>query len=453
MKTCQVRLESGAPIPVIPHRTRGKKRKACDRCIRLKRGCNAGLPCSTCISKRHACMYTDSKQRKSTSENPSEYTTPPDAFGNDLNDLPCLDLGFASPLNQLDGIQHPRLPTPGHEITQDWPDLSLSPTAISWSYEFISLQSQSSLTTCNKFEFLARHTGSKGILNCFNCRNISPRRYFSLSGTQESDSSSDASSHGFEDFPILLDRSDDFEPTSLERNLQAIYQKCEPTKYTRNGTVDPFDQWAVHPLAFKTQEIVTRLKETIRHKPRRSLVMLEWSALVEKMCFHFFSPPNLCRYLEAFWVSWYPNCPIVHKPSFDPIHACPILLASMAIIGSCVSLRKQDNQNAEIWFDAVEETVFDDEALQEEYLDVCVNMKPSRKPQRLEALQAAFFVCIFQNWEGSELTQRRIRRRRYSTVVAVSRTIYQEAKPINSHIPRSQEIFLQDPLFTSHFGL
>lgn len=92
----------------------------------------------------------------------------------------------------------------------------------------------------------------------------------------------------------------------------------------------------------------------------------------------------------------------------------------MAIIGSCVLPNNQDNRNAAIWFNAVEEMVFDDELLQEEYLDTRLAGNANGKPHKLEALQAAFFVCLFQNWEGSESTQRRIRRRRYSTVVAVS---------------------------------
>ncbi|KAJ5382475.1 hypothetical protein N7517_000386 [Penicillium concentricum] len=95
----------------------------------------------------------------------------------------------------------------------------------------------------------------------------------------------------------------------------------------------------------------------------------------------------------------------------------------MAIIGSCVLPNKQDNQNAEIWFDAVEEMVFDDESLQEEYPEARVKENAKGKSQKLEALQAAYLVCLFQNWEGSEITQRRIRRRRYSTVVAVARDL------------------------------
>ncbi|KAF3394654.1 hypothetical protein F1880_005444 [Penicillium rolfsii] len=216
--------------------------------------------------------------------------------------------------------------------------------------------------------------------------------------------------------------------------MEIVYQKTNHLTVSPDGALDPFHEWAIHRLAFKTHEIVTGLKETIRHKTRRSPVTLEWSPMVERMCFHFFSPPSILRYIEAFWVSWYPNCPIVQKPSFNPTQASPLLLASMAIIGSCVLSNKQDNQNAEIWFDTVEEMVFDDESLQEEYADARVNESANGKSKKLETLQAAYLVCLFQNWEGSEITQRRIRRRRYSTVVAVSQTLHHNHP--NIHLTR-----------------
>jgi len=420
MKTCRTRLGSGAPIPVIPHRTPGKKRKACDRCMKLKRACDAGLPCSTCSTKQKECFYTIAKEKKKPAlESIHQYTTPPDEYANTSSDLPCSDFGLTSPSTRLDGIDHPLSP-PCCEMIQDWPELALCPAAVSWPCELMSIPSQSNIPTCSKFEFLARITGSTGLTESFNCQIVSQRVQFNRSEPRESQCFSSGSSYGFQEDPFALNRSDDLEPTSLAWNLQMVYQKTQYPRDPSDGTFDPFHQWAIHPLASKTEEIVTTIKETIRHKPRRSAVKLEWSLLVEKMCYHFFSPPNLCRYLEAFWVSWYPNCPIIHKPSFNPMEASPILLAPMAIIGSCVLPSKQDNQNAEIWFNAVEEMVFDDESVQEEYLDAHVNKDASGKAPRLEALQGALFVCLFQNWEGLEITKRRIRRRRYSTVVGVS---------------------------------
>lgn len=84
-----------------------------------------------------------------------------------------------------------------------------------------------------------------------------------------------------------------------------------------------------------------------------------------------------------------------------------------------------DNESARSWFDSVEEMAFNDE-------DLCDNSRtgstssttfdPSKGRRKVQALQAAYAVCLYQNWEGSDRNKRRIRRYRYSTVVAVRQT-------------------------------
>lgn len=37
----------------------------------------------------------------------------------------------------------------------------------------------------------------------------------------------------------------------------------------------------------------------------------------------------------------------------------------------------------------------------------------------VEAIQAAYIVCLYQNWEGSDASRRRIRRYRFSNLVSV----------------------------------
>jgi hypothetical protein len=39
---------------------------------------------------------------------------------------------------------------------------------------------------------------------------------------------------------------------------------------------------------------------------------------------------------------------------------------------------------------------------------------------RVQALQAAYMVCLYQNWEGSDASKRRIRRYRFAALVSVS---------------------------------
>jgi hypothetical protein len=38
---------------------------------------------------------------------------------------------------------------------------------------------------------------------------------------------------------------------------------------------------------------------------------------------------------------------------------------------------------------------------------------------KIQALQASYVVCLYQNWEGIDASKRRIRRHRFSTVVSV----------------------------------
>ncbi|QKX62667.1 uncharacterized protein TRUGW13939_09828 [Talaromyces rugulosus] len=95
----------------------------------------------------------------------------------------------------------------------------------------------------------------------------------------------------------------------------------------------------------------------------------------------------------------------------------------MVIIGSCLSPEKSDNKIAAAWFNAVEEMVFDDEWLEENYTASSWIQNPGADMKRLRSLQAAYFVCLFQNWEGSESSKQRIRRHRYNTLIAIVRSL------------------------------
>ncbi|KAJ9245289.1 hypothetical protein DTO169E5_1156 [Paecilomyces variotii] len=76
-----------------------------------------------------------------------------------------------------------------------------------------------------------------------------------------------------------------------------------------------------------------------------------------------------------------------------------------------------------MWFDVVEEIVFDDEWLEEDYTPSTWARNPAGDLKRLRSLQAAYFVCLFQNWEGSESSKQRIRRHRYNTLIAIARDL------------------------------
>ena len=77
----------------------------------------------------------------------------------------------------------------------------------------------------------------------------------------------------------------------------------------------------------------------------------------------------------------------------------------------------EDRQDAKLWFNCVEEMVFTGDELYT--LDTGVWV-PATQKRKVQALQAAYIVCLYQNWEGTDASKRRIRRYRFGTVVSVS---------------------------------
>lgn len=83
-----------------------------------------------------------------------------------------------------------------------------------------------------------------------------------------------------------------------------------------------------------------------------------------------------------------------------------------------MSPKKSDNEDAQMWFNCVEELVFTDEDFNSDLACLVSNGLLHRNV--VQALQAAFMVCLYQNWEGSDASKRRIRRYRFATLVSVS---------------------------------
>lgn len=78
-----------------------------------------------------------------------------------------------------------------------------------------------------------------------------------------------------------------------------------------------------------------------------------------------------------------------------------------------------DNEAARTWFNCVEEIVFIDDDFNDDLNHLCTsNMAVHRR--KTQSLQAAFMVCLYQNFEGTDASKSRIRRYRFATLVSVS---------------------------------
>ena len=115
---------------------------------------------------------------------------------------------------------------------------------------------------------------------------------------------------------------------------------------------------ASDPLAPKSLELMRSLRNIICNKRNNDVITFDWSSETHDQCQIFFSTPNIRRFLEYFWSLWYPNCPIIHKPLFNPHTATPGLLSVMTVIGACLSPYQEDSKAAIKWLDSIEELIF-----------------------------------------------------------------------------------------------
>ncbi|CAG7557605.1 unnamed protein product [Fusarium equiseti] len=221
--------------------------------------------------------------------------------------------------------------------------------------------------------------------------------------------------HFLDNFTRRSGLVDSFDCGTYDQRVQVVARFLE--------TDVPYDALLSDPLVSQTHQILLNIKEVVTVKPRNSVVELEWSTVLEQTCMQFFSPRNLRKFLALYWHVWHPNVNFVHRSTFEPAKAKSILVAAMALIGASVSPNEADNEQAKMWFNCVEEMIFTDDDFCNDSLDgeSTPGLDPSANVSKIQALQAAYMVCLYQGWEGTETSKRRIRRFRFSTVISMAR--------------------------------
>ncbi|RBR05271.1 uncharacterized protein FIESC28_11402 [Fusarium coffeatum] len=205
-----------------------------------------------------------------------------------------------------------------------------------------------------------------------------------------------------------------FCPQSFNRRdaLLRHWRTCE--KRLKSGTSPPvLRPTPPHTLAAKSQEIIMGILSAadLSRKPGFSPH--------QSSCTQFFSPTNLESFLDVFFQIWYPNWPVFHKPTFYAAQKSPQLIAALSLIGACLSPEPNDREQATLCIDAVEEWIFSSLELCEDAVHGLLQVR-----ERLDLVQAAYALVLLMNWEGSKVQQTRARRRYFSEIVSVSRSLY-----------------------------
>ncbi|RDW88049.1 hypothetical protein BP6252_00081 [Coleophoma cylindrospora] len=159
---------------------------------------------------------------------------------------------------------------------------------------------------------------------------------------------------------------------------------------------------AADPLFDRTREICVSLQNLVATTPMP--VARGQSPGMDRAqssrCLSFFAPQNLRKYINLFWDDWYPHSPILHRPTFNEKDCSISLLLSMVLIGAALSPDRDDSLLAQEWFDLAEELAFR-EATSEHTFEGLICEANKVKLQKPSSLQAAFWMCCLQNWEGN----------------------------------------------------
>lgn len=466
-KTCRARLDIGAAIPVPSHQVKGRKRTSCDRCCRMKRACGGQDPCVPCTSKKEHCSYSLIETANRCSPARPKISTALEelhSLGDDDNTAEAPDemvkyasirtnaalTSYGSSSLRYDPFDLHNWSLSGNtsdldwqELMEEWPQTpSLPAAALSQETAMDAFPSLPAVGEgLFRIDFITTFAKCTGFATCFECGSTTQRRkivtgHFSFQSEgerlenvedlQDGNAESDISWLGHTEMDEVQSHLDsrnlfDMNVSMYDQPLQTQTHFKQSVSISDGGFASPWSSWLRDPLAIKTHEIVRSIKEVVCHKARNSIITTKWSALLEAMCYKMFGPPQIRKSLALFWSAWYPNCPILHRPTFVTQNAPTGLLAAMILIGSSVSSEESDRDCAKPWYDIVEELVFEDDIFGASPMKNS-NCGSSHHPldrNRLAKLQAAFLMCGLQHWEAREVSGQRIQKQRHNTLITV----------------------------------
>jgi hypothetical protein len=416
LKGCSLRLNREIampePLPV------GKKITSCDQCAHTKKRCDRKVPCSTCEAKRNTCTY----ERQTPSSNSSPIRGQggfppffdPDEYASDVE----VNYDFEDDLSLTGPFLLQNL-TDGDWLELDWNAHFPSLLENSPTHDELQCQNFGQTTTNNQleasssppstlqvtkfqpsFDFLLNFTRASGLKAGFNYKRRRSLRITTCHATRE--------------------------PSQDETIPQIMETESQRSQSRPAGSSLFFSQYGVSlvgfieslddPLFVQTKAIWNSFRAS---RIKSSLQSIDNPERGDEFCLQFFCPENLRRFTRLFWDEWYPHCPILHKPTFDVLHAPVILLVPMAIMGACMSPIADEVNLAKNWLEFGEELVFSSALLSAEPVErpaSDINFPPIR------IIQAAYITCLLLNWEGTDTMKRRVRHHHFAAVVSVSTT-------------------------------
>ena len=137
------------------------------------------------------------------------------------------------------------------------------------------------------------------------------------------------------------------------------------------------------------------------------------------------------KFISLYFRNYHLNCPILHKPSFDPANVPVSLLISVVFIGAMYSKDQTERLAAKKLVDVAELVVFDSEIFSFE-VEVTRTIQGDAKTTPKDAdrdweifqeLQGGHLMVVAQYWAGSRGSKRRAMQSRLGDVINVARSM------------------------------
>ncbi|ESZ92757.1 hypothetical protein SBOR_6869 [Sclerotinia borealis F-4128] len=139
----------------------------------------------------------------------------------------------------------------------------------------------------------------------------------------------------------------------------------------------------------------------------------------EEMRSVLFTVTNLVDFTQLFFDHWYPNCPIIHQPTYNLETVSLPLLFVVFLIGAAYSSPRDTASLAVSCGALCEDFVFEDDDLK----SLLRTERGGEDSASLQIVQAAFLVSVLQNWQNGPLARTRMCNRRYCEVVNIARIL------------------------------
>lgn len=361
-------------------RPRGKQKQSCDSCARSKRACNQGRPCEGCQLNNITCTY-----HRST--------------------------GNAGDLQ------------PSQTIQETCPSLQQLPAPLSIKYE------QANNSTVGpaippqdprmRFGFLLNYTkpGGGSLLDFFGAPttlgiSTDPIHVTSTSLPFNFNPTLDFSG---ELGHLLQDQSLPILETFLQDPALSVLGPYAWDDNSDTHYSSPSPQYS-SSLEIRLQELMSKLITAHnRLSQRRDGDVPSFS---EDMRTALFTVPNLIEFTRMFFDYWYPNCPILHQPTYNLETVSLSLLFVVFLIGASYSSPRDTAGLAGTCALLCEEFVFEGSELKK----ILCN-EGAHDPTSLQTIQAAFLVSVLHNWQNGTHTRQMMRRFRYCDVVTAARRL------------------------------